>query len=68
MVDELVPSAVTKRTLREPPPPTSKVLQRIAKGFAIAAVWVVKHPEVVVNIVRQIKAEQAAKQQKAVPR
>jgi hypothetical protein len=71
MVDELVPPVVAQRSVVTDPSPakTSRVLQTIAKGLAKAAVWAVKHPEVVINIVRQIKADETMKQQRqAMPR
>jgi hypothetical protein len=56
---------VTPRTPSRP----SRLLRAVAKGLTKGALWAVTHPEIIVSILRQIKAEDAAKQsRRAVPR
>jgi hypothetical protein len=51
------------------PPRASRLLRAVAKGLTKGALWAVQHPEVIISIVRQIKAEDAAKQaRRAIPR
>jgi hypothetical protein len=44
-----------------PASPKAKALRLVATGLTKAAIWAVKHPETIIQIVRQIKAEEAAK-------
>jgi ABC-type nitrate/sulfonate/bicarbonate transport system substrate-binding protein len=46
--------------------PKTKALRAIAKGLTKAAMWAVQHPETIIQIVRQIKAEEAAKSTRVV--
>jgi hypothetical protein len=47
------------------PSSKAKAFRAVAKGLTKIAVWAVTHPEIVIQIVRQVRAEEKAKQTKA---
>jgi hypothetical protein len=57
MTEEAKPTTATAT-----PSKKSRVLRGLAKGLTLGALWAVKHPETVIQIIRQIKTEQDAKQ------
>jgi hypothetical protein len=60
MTEGYTPAAVPQRVKVAKAPP---VLTTIVKALGKVAVWAVKHPEVIISIARQIRAEDTVKQQ-----